>query len=263
MFVTTVGRAGKETMILAKRLAEELKIPFIARRKRSVRDIQAEQNEDDCLVFGNKRMELYRYQEKEPFFFHPNLAMIRIKRIMHGESDPFLVAGDINEGNAVLDCTMGLGSDAIVSSFAVGEHGQVVALEGNQYLALLVGHGMKTWENAEEKMVSAMRRVEVMHGDHYEILKTLPDNHFDVVYFDPMFEETIQESNGIRGLTHFAVGKELSVEIMDEAKRVARKRVVLKDHFRSSRFEEFGFEVIKRKTSKFHFGFIQSSDYDL
>lgn len=69
MFVTTVGRAGKETMILAKSLAEELQIPFIARRKRSVRDIQAEQNEDDCLVFGKKRMELYRYYKKNHSFF--------------------------------------------------------------------------------------------------------------------------------------------------------------------------------------------------
>ena len=103
-------------------------------------------------------------RKKNHSFFTRTYAMIRIKRIMRGESDPFLIAGDINEGNAVLDCTLGLGSDAIVASFAVGEHGQVVALEGNQYLALLVDRGMKTWENAEEKMISAMRRIEVMHA---------------------------------------------------------------------------------------------------
>ncbi|MGE7759803.1 class I SAM-dependent methyltransferase [Peribacillus sp. NPDC097895] len=263
MFVTTVGRADNETMILAERLAEELHIPFIARRKRSVRDIQSDNDEDDCLVFGKKRMELYRYQEKEPFFFHPNFAMVRLKRIIRGESDPFLVAGDINEGSSVLDCTLGLGSDAIVASFAAGQQGQVVALEGNPYLALLVEHGLKTWEDSEEKMISAMRRIEVIQADHYELLKTLPENHFDVVYFDPMFEETIFESNGIKGLTHFAEGKDLSMGIINEAKRVARKRVVLKDHFRSSRFEEFGFDVLKRKTSKFHFGFISINDQDL
>ncbi|MFJ7682662.1 class I SAM-dependent methyltransferase [Peribacillus butanolivorans] len=256
MFITTAGRADNETIMMAKKLAGKLHIPFIARRKRSVRAIQSENGEDDCLVFGKMRMELYRFEEKEPFFFHPNLAMIRIKRIKQGESDPFLVAGDIKEGSTVLDCTMGLGSDAIVSSFAAGENGQVSALEENQYLALLVDHGLKTWENADEKMIQAMRRIKVIHTDHYELLKTLPDNHFDVVYFDPMFEETIQESNGIRGLAHFAEGHGLTMEIMKEAKRVARKRVVLKDHFRSSRFEEFGFEVLKRKTSKFHYGYI-------
>jgi 16S rRNA G966 N2-methylase RsmD len=158
---------------------------------------------------------------------------------------------------------LGLGSDAIVASFAAGQQGQVVGLEGNPYLALLVKRGLKTWEDSEEKMISAMRRIEVIQADHYELLKTLPENHFDVVYFDPMFEETISESNGIKGLTHFAEGKDLSMEIINEAKRVARKRVVLKDHFRSSRFEEFGFDVLKRKTSKFHFGFISISDQDL
>ncbi|MFD9628449.1 class I SAM-dependent methyltransferase [Peribacillus muralis] len=256
MFVTTAGRADEEAVMLAKRVAEELHIPFIARKKRSVRDIQCENGEEDCLVYGKKRMELYRYNEKEPFFFHPNLAMIRMKRIIRGESDPFLLAGDISAGSSVLDCTLGLGSDAIVASFAVGEQGRIVALEGNPYLALLVEHGLKMWSDAEEKLIEAMRRIEVIHADHYEMLKSMPDKHFDVVYFDPMFEETIAESHGIKGLTHFAQGKALSMELMEQAKRVARKRVVLKDHFRSTRFEEFGFDVQKRKTSKFHFGYI-------
>ncbi|WP_285766068.1 class I SAM-dependent methyltransferase [Peribacillus sp. SI8-4] len=259
MFVTTVGKADEETAVLAKRVAEELQVRYIARKKRSVHDIQIENGQEDCLVYGKKRMELYRYSEKEPFFFHPNLAMIRMKRLIRGESDPFLMAGDIKGGSSVLDCTLGLGSDAIVASFAVGAEGRIVALEGNPYLALLVKHGLKTWCDAEEKMIEAMRSIEVIHADHYEMLKAMPDNHFDVVYFDPMFEETINESHGIKGLTHFAEGKGLSMDIIGQAKRVARKRVVLKDHFRSTRFEEFDFNVQKRKTAKFHFGYISIS----
>ena len=57
-----------------------------------------------------------------------------------------------------------------------------------------------------------------------------------------MFEESILESDGIRTLTHFAVTHSLTEEIIEEAKRVARNRVVLKDHFRSLRFEQFGFQ---------------------
>ncbi|AOH55350.1 hypothetical protein ABE28_013405 [Peribacillus muralis] len=256
MFVTTAGRADKETMMLARKVAEELQIPYIARKKRSVRDLQCDTGEEDCIVYGKKRMELYRCNEKEPFFFHPNLAMIRLKRIIQGDHDPFLIAGGITADCTVLDCTLGLGSDAIIASFAVGAKGRVVALEGNRYLALLVEQGLKTWSDAEAKMIEAMKRIEVIHADHHEMLKSMPDNSFDVVYFDPMFEETISESNGIKGLGHFAEDKGLTMEIMVQAKRVARKRVVLKDHFRSTRFEEFGFEVQKRKTSKFHFGYI-------
>ncbi|MGE7603791.1 class I SAM-dependent methyltransferase [Peribacillus sp. NPDC097675] len=259
MFVTTAGRADTETIEMARKLANDQNIPFIPRKKRSVHDIQFENGTDDCLVFGKNRLELYKYEEKEPFFFHPNLAMIRLKRLLNGETDPLLVAGDIKEGDSVLDCTLGLGADSIVASFAVGEKGHVVALEDNQYLALLVDFGLKNWNDAEKSMISAMRRIEVIQADHNDLLKTLPDNHVDVVYFDPMFEETIQESNGIKGLTHFAAGHHLTLEIINEAKRVARKRVVLKDHFRSTRFQKLGFDVLKRKTSKFHFGFIPVS----
>ena len=102
-----------------------------------------------------------------------------------------------------------------------------------------------------------MRRVEIRQVHHYEALTQMADHSFDVVYFDPMFEESIMESDGIRTLTHFAVARPLTEEIIYEAKRVARKRVVLKDHFRSLRFEQFGFTVLKRKTSKFHYGYIE------
>ncbi|MFJ7857325.1 class I SAM-dependent methyltransferase [Peribacillus sp. NPDC097206] len=256
MFVTTAGRADQDVIELAKEFAMDQKIPFVSRRKRSIQDIQRENDKDDCLVFGRNRMEIYRYGEREPFFFHPNLAMIRLKRLLNGEADPFLIAGDIKEEDSVLDCTLGLGADSIVASFAVGSKGRVLALEENKYLALLVDHGLKTWSDAEEWMLSVMRRIEVMEANHNELLKTLPDNHFDVVYFDPMFEETIEESNGIKGLTHFAANHDFTMEIINEAKRVARKRVVLKDHFRSTRFQRFGFDVLERKTSKFHYGFI-------
>ncbi|MGQ0516376.1 class I SAM-dependent methyltransferase, partial [Bacillus sp. D-CC] len=76
------------------------------------------------------------------------------------------------------------------------------------------------------------------------------------VYLDPMFEETVIESDGIKGLKHFALYHDITDETIAEAKRVARKRVVLKDHFRSSRFEKHNFHVYKRKSAKFHFGVV-------
>jgi 16S rRNA G966 N2-methylase RsmD len=106
-------------------------------------------------------------------------------------------------------------------------------------------------------MDHAMRRINVKSTGSFPYLKMLPDNSYDVVYFDPMFEENILESDGIKGLSRFAVYADLSEELIFQAKRVAKERVVLKDHFRSSRFEQYGFSVNKRKTSKFHFGVIE------
>ena len=257
MFLTTAGRTDLESIECARQIANQLNIPYVARRKRSIHAIQTAENGDDCMVYGKNRIELHRFGAEEPFFFHPNLAMIRIKRMMNGESDPYLVAGNISEGNTVLDCTLGLGADAIVASFAVGESGKVVALEDNRFIAYLVAHGLKTWEDGDEHILQAMRRIEVKHMHHYEAMMQMEDSSVDVVYFDPLFDESILESNGIRELTHIAATHSLSEKIIQEAKRVGRKRVVLKDHFRSPRFEQFGFIVNKRKTAKFHYGYIE------
>ncbi|AZV43984.1 class I SAM-dependent methyltransferase [Peribacillus asahii] len=257
MFITTAGRTDKQSIELAQQVGRELDIPYVARCKRSVKAVQEAENGADCIVYGKNRIELHRFGEQAPFFFHPNVAMIRIKRLLQGESDPYLVAGNITAGSTVLDCTLGLGADAIVASFAVGDCGRVVALEDNRFLAFLVAHGLHTWEDGENSIIQAMRRVEVKCMHHFEALKQMADNSFDVVYFDPMFEESILESDGIRTLTHFAVTHSLTEAIIEEAKRVARNRVVLKDHFRSLRFEQFGFQALKRKTAKFHYGFLQ------
>jgi 16S rRNA G966 N2-methylase RsmD len=88
-------------------------------------------------------------------------------------------------------------------------------------------------------------------------LKSQPAQSFDVVYIDPMFEEPVIESDGIKALSQFALHEDLDEELITDALRVAKKRVVLKDYFRSSRFEKYGFEVIRRKTAKFHFGILE------
>ncbi|MEH7809800.1 hypothetical protein V7422_18025, partial [Bacillus safensis] len=85
------------------------------------------------------------------------------------------------------------------------------------------------------------------------------DESFDVVYFDPMFEETIQESASIAPLRHAAEHHFDHETAVQEALRVARKRVVLKDHWKSTRFlaESYQFHVLKRKTAQFHYGYIE------
>ena len=103
----------------------------------------------------------------------------------------------------------------------------------------------------------AMKRVHVINQNSLDYLQRLPCNSIDCVYFDPMFEERIMESDGINPLSQFAVYEDLSTETIKEAIRVSRVRVVLKDHYNSSRFEKHGFHVQRRKTAKFHFGWIE------
>jgi hypothetical protein len=256
MFVTTAGRTDEQMMTKAQTIAEELQVPYMPRKKRSVLSLQ-KHTEDDCLVIGKNRLELYPFGESEPFFFHPNSAMFRIKRLLKGEKDPFIEAAQLTPGMSLLDCTLGLASDSIVASFVVGEKGRIIGTEASPYLAYIVRNGLHTWDSGLPEMNEAMKRIAVHSCHSLDYLKTQASNSMDCVYFDPMFEETILESDGIKTLGKFARYDDLNDELMSEALRVASKRIILKDHFRSERFIKYGFEVFRRKTSKFHFGVIE------
>ncbi|WP_442594349.1 class I SAM-dependent methyltransferase [Neobacillus sp. D3-1R] len=256
MFVTTAGRTNQVMIEQAKMIAEDLDVPFIDRKKRSVALMQKLQN-DACMVVGKERLELFPFGEPEPFFFHPNSAMFRIKRLQRGEHDPFVDACQLKEGMSFLDCTLGLASDSIVASFSVGPKGKVIGLEAEKYLSYIVREGLKKWDAGISEMDEAMRQIEVIHAHCFDYMKSLPNNSVDVVYFDPMFEESILESDGIKALTHLAVYEKFQAEWMEEALRVSKCRVVLKDHYQSERFEQFGFLQLRRKTAKFHFGILE------
>lgn len=256
MFVTTAGRTNEVMITQAMEIAKELKIEYVVRKKKSIHALQSFLN-DDCIVVGKDRLELFPFGEKQPFFFHPNSSMFRIKRIIGGDLDPFIVACQLEKGTQLLDCTLGLASDSIVASHIVGDPGRVVGLEGNPYLAYIVKKGLASWDSRVSELNECFGRLEVVNCLALEYLKNLKDDSFDVVYFDPMFEEHINESNGINGLSKVALYEDISDEMISHAKRVARKRVVLKDHFRSKRFNKYQFEVIQRKSAKFHFGVIE------
>lgn len=256
MFITTAGRTDIHLINITKQMAEQLDIPYCHRNKQSVFALQ-KLNHDDCIVVGKNRLELYPFGESEPFFFHPNSAMFRIKRLLIGEHDPFLQATKLKAGMTMLDCTVGLAADSIVASFAVGEIGQVVGTEANPYIAFIVKQGLRNWDSGISQMNKAMQRVKLYQIHSADFLKSQPAQSFDVVYIDPMFEEPVIESDGIKALSQFALHEDLDEELITDALRVAKKRVVLKDHFRSSRFEKYGFEVIRRKTAKFHFGILE------
>ncbi|WP_028391474.1 class I SAM-dependent methyltransferase [Bacillus cihuensis] len=256
MFVTTAGRTDEIHTERAKSIAAQFSLPFYKRNKRSLNRMHQDYGMD-CLVVGKNKLELHTISGGSPFFFHPNIAMIRIKRMMNGEDDPYITAARIEKGSSILDCTLGLGSDAIIASYVSGACGEIRAIEENSIISFIVKEGLLQWESGIELMDAAMKRIQIETGNHHEVLKKLPDNSFDVVYFDPMFEERIEESEGINGLAQFASYNDLQLETIEQAKRVAKNRVVLKDHFRSKRFEKLGFTTIKRKTSLFHYGYIQ------
>ncbi|MDT2047251.1 MULTISPECIES: class I SAM-dependent methyltransferase [Bacillaceae] len=259
MIVTTAGRTDEEMISFAKSVANDLHIPYVARAKASVKTLQNKEK-SNLLVVGKERMELHIQEVEEPFFFHPNSAMFRAKRLLKGEQDPFVQATKLTAGMSVLDCTLGLASDSIIASLITGESGLVKGLEGNRFMAYLLKHGLKTWKSGICEIDEAMNRISVVHQTFETYLHCCEDNSFDIVYFDPMFEANLSESNGIQGLKQLALYTPLTEEVITQAKRVARKRVVLKDHYKSTRFLDHQFHVYKRKTAAFHYGVIEINE---
>ena len=256
MFVTTIERTNTQLNQKAMEAAAHLGLRYIERKKRTIKQLQTIYQEP-CIVIGRARTEMYDLGSDKPLFFHPNMAAIRMKRIERGESDPFLSITGLREGMTLLDCTMGMAADAWVAAFAVEESGRVTGLEVNPYIHFIMDEGRRHYTESGAVYKDALKRIDMVQADYHDFLRDSKDDSYDVVYLDPMFTETVEESMGMSGLRGFASYQDVQKEAIMNAKRVARKRVVLKDHFRSHRFEKYGFTVEKRKSAKFHYGVIE------
>ncbi|MHB1653098.1 MAG: class I SAM-dependent methyltransferase [Desulfitobacteriaceae bacterium] len=206
----------------------------------------------------------------EEFHFHPSMSLLRIINIVRGESDRFLHATGLRPGDYFVDATLGLGSDSLIAAWAVGETGKVTAIERTGVLAALVQDGLLdlasgqfpyTNNSGKERawilLAEAAARISVQWGEHLEVLQGMLTQSVDSVYFDPMFRHTREQSASIRPLHQWAEMEALSFNAVQEACRVARKKVVLKERKGSSEFTRLGFDVFPGGTySKVDYGVI-------
>lgn len=256
MLVTTSDRPSERLRRQAAEVAAELGAPLAQRRGRSLRELEEKYGSSEIVVVGEDGIRCYGRNDAPPFFFHPGMALLRVKRLLGGERDPMLEAAGAAAGDRVIDCTMGLASDAIVFAFAVGSAGKVTALESEPLLHLVVRRGLASYEPGFDPVQEAMRRIEAVCADHLDYLKSLPDRSADIVYFDPMFRSKA-EGPAIEPLRGFANPAPLRPEAVREACRVARKSVVLKEKTGSAEFERLGFAPFKRAAGRVTYGVIR------
>lgn len=235
----TVGHKAKpEHFALAREMAAKLGAPLVARGSASLAAIRAAYGVPFVMVAKEK---LVVDTPDGELYFHPGMAHLRLKTLRRGGRDHLLDALGVSAGTRVLDCTLGMGADAIVESFGAGAAGEVTALENNPVVAALIAHGLRTAEGEHPTAVAAMRRVRVVCADYEDFLRAQPDDSFDAVYFDPMFRHPFTESAGIHPLRLLADPRPVSPGAIREARRVARRRVVLKESSRSGEFARLGF----------------------
>ncbi|OWA37930.1 SAM-dependent methyltransferase [Saccharibacillus sp. O16] len=256
MIVTTGHSPDENELLRARRIAEQAGIRLVARKRLSVPNLFAHYGADSVLIVTQGKVRLFR--EDQPILeYHPSMGYVRAKRLLKGEADPMIAASRAQEGDQVLDCTAGLGTDSLVFAVQVGPSGLVRAIEASPELSVLLREGFFSYETEKAAVSEAMRRVEVIHADHLNYLKSLPDNSFDVVYFDPMFRKPVYDSSAISPLRLYADNRALSEESIREAVRVARKTVVLKEKKGSGEMERLGFTPDDRNHAKITYGVIE------
>lgn len=241
--VTTSHRPSKATIDLAKHFAKKLGVPFVERNDLSQKALADTLKVRGLVVVSANRVSYF--EGGREFFFHPGLASLRIKELKNGKTDQMIKAMSLIPGDYVLDCTLGLGSDAIVASYVAGVEGRITGLEDSSVIAALVQHGLANYPAPEKDLALAMRRVRVININHKEYLAGLAPQSYDIVYFDPMFRIPRCHSPAIDSIRPLANPHPLDRETIDLALKVAARRVVIKERRGSTEFQRLGFHRIE------------------
>jgi len=239
--VTTSLRNNHNEHMKAMEISSVLNIPYIPRKNKNINEMFCQNKLEGILVAGSGRL-TYKYQGGD-LFFHLGMVKLRIKEIINGKTDQMIKALDLNPGDSVLDCTMGLGWDSIVAAYLNGE-GEVTGLERSRIISFIAKEGLSGYCAGDPELEKAMRKIKVICCDYNVFLKKQADNSVDIIYFDPMFRIPAKNSSSMEIMRPLTDRSTLTREAIQEALRVARRRVVVKETRNSTEFLKLGIDKI-------------------
>ena len=237
--MTTSLKASPELRRHAQARATQWDLPFYDRRKDPMERIYAQA--EVVLLFAAKGI----YISTAHGQLRPNLstAAVRLRHIAAGQSDPLIRAGDLRTGDTVIDCTYGLGRDAVVAAHIVGATGSLTALEASPALFYMADENKPLAEFDGAVDIEAAR-VTMVHADAREWLETQPAQSADIVLIDPMFDNPKSSDASFGLLRAVANDSPLDRIWVERAQRVARRWVVVKSGNWFPWFDEIGLEAV-------------------
>ncbi|HWI54496.1 MAG TPA: class I SAM-dependent methyltransferase, partial [Desulfobacteria bacterium] len=183
--VTTTHQPDDNSVLLGRQAASSLNTVYADRQRMSLEKLREKYSCENILVIKNHQLTLF--SPLGEYFFHPSMSVPRIKAIKEGKTDHMVEAMQLKSGYTVLDCTMGLGADAIVAAFVSGPGGHVTGLESSPEIAYIVSRGLITYNDSRPQLKEAMSRIDVINDNYNDFLAKQQESSFDIVYFDPMF----------------------------------------------------------------------------
>ncbi|HBT25104.1 MULTISPECIES: class I SAM-dependent methyltransferase [Pseudothermotoga] len=249
IFITTSHDPVDEQIDRAKALSNDLNITYISRKHCS--NLELFIQNDYCYVVEKDRI-VVRWKDGQ-LFFHPSMAKVRMKNLQRGLKDHLIESLDLKGNELVLDTTLGLATEAILMA-AFLESGKIVGVEGSLPIYVIVRDGLSNYKSNLPWINAAMKKIELIHADFKQFIRSLPDNSYDIVYCDPMFENPVYESSSMNPLRPFALYDTIDQNDVNEMLRVARKKLVLKAHAKDSLFERIKVDSItgSRKSCVFY-----------
>ncbi len=241
LFVTTALEPSPELEARAQVFAEELNAAYAPRGDEGMPRLFGDNPDAERALIVQTHRLLLLTRAGEELFYHPNMAFLRLGNLLRGGRDLLIEAADLRPGDRVLDATLGYAAEAILCAHAVGEAGQVDGVEAVPELGVVVREGLQTVVTEHRALNAAMRRVRVVYlGHHIEYLRSCRTGSYDVVCFDPFFEEILRDSETFAPLRRFGNHGALLPEALTEAQRVARRRVLVKSVRWASTLSDLG-----------------------
>jgi 16S rRNA (guanine1516-N2)-methyltransferase len=200
------------------------------------------------LVLAARRADLH--ERGRAYRATVGMAFLRVLRMREGEADPLAAHAALRPGDSVLDATVGLGGDALVAAQATGT--TVIGLESDSVIAAFTQAGLRRLPRHGRE---PGRLVHVVRADYRSWLKEQRDGSFDVVLFDPMFRRPGDAGPLFELLRAHADPSPLDADSLREARRVARRGVLVKDAARGEELQRLGLTPhLSRRSAAIAFG---------
>lgn len=155
--ITTITKVNADLIYQAQALAQKLNKKFVARNNLSLEKLKQDNNVDNILILTKDGLKANTKQGD--LFFHLNMAQLRILNLNRKQKDHMVEAMNLKPGMSVLDCTLGLGTDATVASYIVGENGKVVGLESAILIYVIAKDGLANFHHDRIAINHSLRRI--------------------------------------------------------------------------------------------------------